>query len=248
LTPPQIATAKKVYATYTINGAYVLSGLNLGSEDQWAVVLGGSEPSPLGQDYIKYLLLDDPTWPYQSYDDSIVGLADAENPGGCSADQYNMTATKARGAKIIMYHGMADGLIPTGSSSYFYEQVAAAVPGGMASLREWFRFFLVPGMGHCSSTSFGAPWYFAGGGQAPSLGTGVFSTPGFSDAKHDALLALMEWVEKGVAVESIVATTWNQATNSSSGVLRQRPLCPFPETAKLLTGKEEKMAINWACS
>lgn len=246
LTEPQIQTATTIYADYIAEGKFAFPGLEVGSENLWNVVLGASQPNPLGQDYVKYFLFDDPDWKWQSYNDSIVWIADKTDPGDASADRYDIPDFKARGNKIIMYHGMADGLIPTRSSSYFYEQVAAAM-GGIAAVQEWFRFFLVPGMGHCAGTSVDAPWYIGGGNQMGSLAAGVSSTQGLTDAKHDALLALMNWVENGEAVDSIIATTWNKPTDPSSGVLRQRPLCPFPQTAKLTNGEDEKNPASWKC-
>lgn len=246
LTEAQIQTAKTVYSDYIADGKFAFPGMEVGSEDLWGVLLGGSEPSPLGQDYIKYFLLDDPNWKWQSYNDSIVWIAEAADPGDATADQYTMTDFANRGNKMIMYHGTADGLIPLRSSTYLYEQVSKAM-GGTAAVQEWFRYFEVPGMGHCGGTPVGAPWYFGTGNQAASLGTAVYSTPGFEDARHDALLALIDWVEKGKAVDSLIATTWKTSNDPSSGVLRQRPLCPFPQVAKLTSGEDEKKAESWTC-
>lgn len=59
--------------------------------------------------------------------------------------------------------------------------------------------------------------------------------PGFRDADHDALLALVKWTENGTAPEHIVATKWANDTLQDK-VLRQRPLCPYPQQAKFVTG------------
>lgn len=147
----------------------------------------------------------------------------------------------------VMFHGMADGLISTRAANVFYSRVADAL-GGYDKLEDWFRLFLVPGMQHVSRTAVDAPWYFAQPNGAAVLGTDVFSTPGFEDPQHDALMALMEWVEKDVAPEQIVATTWTNSTDASSGVLRQRPLCPWPKTAVYDGTGEVNSAESWACS
>jgi len=71
--------------------------------------------------------------------------------------------------------------------------------------------------------------------------------PGYKDAQHDILLALIDWVEKGVAVDSVVATTWNKPTNVSSGLLKQRPICPYPQMARWNGNGDMNDAASWTC-
>lgn len=247
LTSAQVQTVNNFYADYYAEGKFAFPGLDLGSESQWPVLLGGSTPATLGDGYIQNFLLNDPTWTWPNFTDSIVWKADAEDPGNATAQYYDMTAVKEHGSKILMYHGTADGLIATRSSNVFYERVAEAM-GGYDGLKSWFRFFLVPGMQHVSGTAVDAPWYFAGANQQGVIGTDVYSTPGFEDAQHDALLALMNWVENGEAVDQIVATAWNQYLDPSSGVLRQRPLCPWPQRSVYGGSGDVNAAESWTCS
>ncbi|KAK3935464.1 putative feruloyl esterase B-2 [Diplogelasinospora grovesii] len=228
LTKEQGATVLNFYADWYAQGRFAFPGLGLSSESQWVFLLGGDKPTIFGDEYIQYFLYDDPTWSWTQFNDSIVWQADAEDPGNCTANKYDMSAFQRRGGKIFMYHGYSDALIPTRSSNVFYQHVADAV-GGVEKLQSWFRFFLVPGMQHVTGTAVNAPWYFAGANAQAVLGQNVYSTPGFEDARHDALLALMDWVENGTAIDEIVATTWKTTTDYTSGVLRQRPLCPYPK-------------------
>ncbi|KAK0738881.1 feruloyl esterase B [Schizothecium vesticola] len=246
LTSEQVATAKAIYADYVVNGKFLFPGLSLGSEDLWSVLLGQAGPDPRGQEYVKMFLLNNATWDWREYNDSIPIMAAAANPGDLTADQFDISDFRDRGGKIIMYHGDADALIPVKSSDYYYNETAAAM-GGISSLELWFRYFHVPGLGHCTGTRVNAPWYFAGGNQAASLGTATYSVPGFEDAQHDALLALVDWVERGKQADSLIATTWNTPSNPRSGVLRQRPLCPYPKSQALRSGGEEKDLKEWTC-
>lgn len=244
--PEQAQTIRKVHADYMINGTFAFPGLEIGSEAEWAALLSGSEPASLGLQYVQNILLNDPDWPWQSYSDDIVALADKEDPGNITADDFEaMSRYLGSGGKVLMYHGMADGLIPTGSSVHFYESMLQTGPKDLVS--ESFQFFLIPGMHHCSGTSVDAPWYIAGGNQAGSVGTSIYSVPQFTDPKHDAMMALMDWVEKGNTVNSIVATTWNNATDTGSGVLRQRPLCPYPSVAVAKNEADLDDPDTWAC-
>ena len=78
-----------------------------------------------------------------------------------------------------MYTGLADPVVPPADVIAYYDAVAAA-SGGLAATQRFFRFFPVPGMGHC------------GGGPGPNA--------------FDALGAVEAWVERGTPPSRIVAT------------------------------------------
>lgn len=57
LSAPQIGTLYKIYDAYTDEDQnFVFPGETLGSEAMWSIKLGGSEPSRLGTDYVRYFL------------------------------------------------------------------------------------------------------------------------------------------------------------------------------------------------
>ncbi|KAK4142939.1 CTP synthase N-terminus-domain-containing protein [Dichotomopilus funicola] len=256
LTEAQISTAQNIYndflstTTTTPAGTPELlhPGLTLSSEPQWDLILNDTEPSPYGVGYARNFLFNDPTWDWRTFNESVIRYADIHDPGDATADDYAaLGKVRARGGKVLMYHGLADGLVPTkGSELYVNRTIEALGRGGKGgvsgnpqkSLDDFFRLFLVPGMQHCGGTAVDAPWVFGGSSQAivlnnsdPSSGGTQWSVPGFEDAEHDALLALVRWVEQGRAVERIVATTWENLVDPASGVKRQRPLCPWPRRA-----------------
>src|SRR5262249_54750531 len=77
--------------------------------------------------------------------------------------------------------------------------------------------FMAPGMHHCQGT-----------GPGPN--------------RFDMITALDEWVEKGMAPTSVVAS---HATN---GVVdRTRPLCPYPQVAKYLGRGDVDAAESFVC-
>lgn len=126
---------------------------------------------------------------------------------------YNATSTQLReykkmGGKIIMYHGWADPIVPPLRTIAYYE-AAVAQMGGLKKTQDFFRLFMVPGMDHCStSQSFGL------------LGL-PFKSIGLDD--FDALTALENWVEKGVAPDEIMASGQNLEGDTIT-----RPLFPYP--------------------
>ena len=99
------------------------------------------------------------------------------------APSVDLRTLKARGGKILMWHGWADGAIVATSSIGYYKGVMNSM-GGRGQTENFFRLFLVPGVHH---------------------GRGG---PGFTE--FDALTALEDWVEKGQAPEKLVACRLNR--------------------------------------
>ncbi len=82
------------------------------------------------------------------------------------------------GAKILMWHGETDQLIPWRQSVHYYREAAQRFDG-YRRLQSWFRFFLAPGVNHCGS----------GTGPAP----------------QNLFNVLEDWVENGVAPDAVLA-------------------------------------------
>ncbi|KAF1967807.1 feruloyl esterase B precursor [Bimuria novae-zelandiae CBS 107.79] len=247
LTSPQLDTLNKFYTdSIGENQTFAFTHLYLGSEPQW-LLLSEDKPIPLGPDYIKYFLGLGPDWNFYDYNEDIQRLADELDPGNATVG-FDLSAYHAKGGKILSYHGMADGLIPAGSSPYYYNHVICTLQPRGISVDEFYRFFFVPGMQHCAGTAanVNAPWYFAGANQAIDLGDTVYGVPGFRDEKHDALLAMVAWVENGTAPEHIIGTKYVNDTTQAE-VLRQRPLCMYPKQAKYTGNGDVDEASSWKC-
>lgn len=97
---------------------------------------------------------------------------------------------------------------------------------------------------------------FGGGAQAGYLqdfgfGNG-WSVPGFeNNSRYDAFVALMNWVEQDVAIDTVVATMWkrgNGTVYTSGEVLRQRPICVWPKRAVFIGGSADpNLESSWYC-
>ncbi|OAA62789.1 Tannase/feruloyl esterase [Niveomyces insectorum RCEF 264] len=258
LTPAQIATARSLYAdAYTARGDFIHMGYSVGSEALFYVYLAFGDAEDLDTRYERYWLYNDTAWNWTQYSDQTFYDSVRINPGEATADAYgDIGAYEARGGKVLLYQGLADGVIPPRSTTYYYNQTRDALGGDNGSdsydgLQHFFRYFQVPGMQHCYATpaAVQAPWMFAGAGQATLLlqnngfgdGWGVPYQP--PSAAHDALLALVAWVENGTAPERIVATVWN----NDGTVYRTRPLCPFPAEATYVGWGDPNAAASWVC-
>lgn len=130
-------------------------------------------------------------------------------------DDDNLQAFRKRGGKIVMWHGESDQLIfPRGTVNY-YERVVSG-NGGLKHVDQFMRLFMAPGVAHC-----------AGGAGPQPTGT---------------LEAVVNWVENGVAPDTILASR-----NLEDGAVRTRPLCAYPKTAVFTGTGSTDDAANFAC-
>ena len=147
-------------------------------------------------------------------------VADDKGAQIFNATDPNMKAFKERGGKLLLYHGWSDAAIPPVNTINYYESVVAKM--GRKQADEFVELFMVPGMQHC------------GGGPGPN-DFGALSPAG-ADAEHSMIKSIEQWVEKGTAPAKIVATKYKGDGNPASGVVRTRPLCPYPKFAQYTGG------------
>ncbi|KAI1333623.1 tannase and feruloyl esterase [Xylariaceae sp. FL0016] len=258
LTAAQVSTLKQLYMPMIEFDAdvhdltFMYPNFGVGSEIQMPSSFGqNNTPSLYGTEYAKYFIFDDPSWDWEtSFNYSTFVEAATINPGNVNALNYNLSAFHSRGGKILTYHGYADGLIPTDASRELYDQTWTEMALQGVDMDEFYRLFFVPGMQHCSGSVYDAPWYFGGNNHASLLeenGQHEFPLPGRNESDHDALLALMDWVEAGTAVERLVSVKFNNDT-VSKGVLRERPICKYPMFAAWDGTGDADWASSWACT
>ncbi|KAI2473579.1 tannase and feruloyl esterase [Annulohypoxylon bovei var. microspora] len=257
-TQAQINTAQKMYTDYkTEGGEFVYKGLDYSSEAGWGTFLMPADPSDSNNvrrnfdaQYERTFMGYGSGWQITSYNDSVVNDARVRDENiQCTADQYDLGRFRTKG-KIVMYGGLADSVVPVQHTTLYYDRTVKA----MGNIDDFFRYFQIPGMGHCWGTpdNVKAPWMMGGAGQAaqmPPYNSG-FSVPlGNNDTQHDALLALMDWVEKGNAVSRIIASEFNFTDTTFQNIVtyRQRPICPYPQTAVWDGKGSQNDASSWQC-
>lgn len=178
LTAAQIETARKAYGgVKTKTGQLVYPGSSFGFETGWRMPQPGGSLPAVGLDTFRYLGHQDANWNGMSFDlDKDLALA-VENAGFIDAINPDLSKFRARGGKLLMYHGWADpGPAPLNTINY-YSQVVQKVG---SKPDDWMRLFLMPGVGHCS------------GGVGPD--------------RADFLGSLERWRESGMAPGHIVAS------------------------------------------
>jgi feruloyl esterase len=175
LTAAQVETAKKAYAPVHLKtGEMVYPPHSYGYELQWRMPPASNLPA----DSFRILGHQDENWDRNSFDlDRDLALALKNGGDAIDAIDTDLSKFKARGGKLLMWHGWADpGPAPENTVNYF--NAAGKQAGGNTG--DWMRLFLLPGVAHC------------GGGNGPD--------------QADYLTAMEKWREGGTAPTQIIAS------------------------------------------
>jgi feruloyl esterase len=218
LTAAQVETARKIYAGAKFNdGTQIYSGFEPGTELDWAMMAGGPNPLSLSTGYFKGMVFENPDWDYRTFDpDRDTSLAEERTGAAIDGIDPNLKPFKQSGGKLIIYQSWNETTIPPRSIIDYYKAVEKTM-GGRRQTVDFVRLFMVPGLGMC---------------------------PGFGNAEDfDALEAIQQWVEKGIAPEQILA----QHRDNNRKVFRTRPVCAYPKSAKYRGNGDPNDAANFAC-
>jgi len=138
----------------------------------------------------------------------------------------DLSAFRNHGGKLIVFHGNSDPVFSVNDTISWYEAVRSTMGGDVSN---FIRLYEVPGMNHSN------------GGPATD--------------KVDMISGLVDWVERGVAPEQVVATARGKdapvlnpdvPANWSSN--RTRPLCPYPGVARYTGSGNVEDASSFQCS
>jgi feruloyl esterase len=215
------------------NGKPFFPGFALGSEAVMPSLFGGGtgsgwmnmivsaqpdvKPADFGlaENTMRYLVHKppQPDYDYKTFDfDRDIKMLD-EWSKQVDANNPDLSKFKKKGGKLLMTYGWADSVLqPMMGVNYYEQAVVQNGPDGTS----FFRLFMVPGMAHCS------------GGIGPD--------------RHDAMTAVINWVEKGKAPESMRASRV-----VDNKIVRTRPLCPYPQVARYSGQGSIDDAANFRC-
>jgi feruloyl esterase len=240
-TAPQIEALKKIYSGgRDAKGQPIFPGYPPGAESGgggWGLWITGQKPGESFQLFfsrgtIGLMTFADPKWDpltfdfnrdLKTVDDKLAPILNATNP--------DLRAFKNRGGKLIIYHGWNDAAISAGSTVDYYNGLVARM--GANDTGSFVRLYMVPGMQHCS-----------GGPGATSFGQTAVAD---GDPESNIGKALERWVERGVAPSRIIATKYKVDNAPASGVIRTRPLCPYPQVAVYNGSGSTDEAANFTC-
>jgi hypothetical protein len=254
LTSAQVGTLKALYAgpQNPRTGKPIFAGLvTSGTEAMpmnWPLWVLGASPGQSAQagfgiSHFRDVVFERSDWPLQSMDfDRDVRVSDEKVAPIFNSTNPDLRSFRARGGKLIQYHGWADAAIAAPTSIEYYEAVRSFMsnapdPRSTAkSIEGFYRLFMVPGLAHCSGGV--GPVHFgndADFGPAPVPST---------DPERDMFSALERWVEHGVAPDRLIGSGPSPLDPAKT---MTRPLCPHPQQAKYKGTGDTNDAANFAC-
>ena len=181
LTAAQVHTVQMMYSSpENPKTGRAITGVLPGSETNWTNLGWTRSARGTGLDQYRYLVYADPTWTIDQFDfeTDIVAAEETDNDTLNALDP-DLRPFFAAGGKLLAYHGWSDAQISPANATQYYGRVVETV-GDEAAVRDGFRLFMAPGMGHCA------------GGEGPNA--------------FDALTAMEAWVEEGRAPDRIIAS------------------------------------------
>jgi feruloyl esterase len=230
LSASEVAAAERIYRGVVDKaGKILIPGTGPASEPLWAAY--ASPQFSIGSNYFRNVVVRDPSWVPASFDvDVDVARAEKLDAGASVAMDPNLGPFIARGGKLITYHGTTDGLIPYGNSVNYYKSVLAKL--GSRRVADSVRFYLVPGMDHCSG------------------GEGAYQI--------DWLTAMEGWVQTGRAPGALPAVhpaampgppgAPPGSTSRAPGKSFTRPACVYPQVARYKGSGDPSDAASFSCA
>ena len=193
LTPPQVAGLEKILAGLRgsrgpLHPGFVVGGIT--GQGGWADWITGGAPAKsaafaFGNGFFSNIVHQNKDWDFRAFDpDRDTKKADDEYAAILNATNPDLARFRARGGRLILYHGWSDAAITPLNAIDYYKSIKDP--------SSFVRLFMVPGLQHC-----------AGGPGPNEFGQ---TSPGASgDALRDINTAIEKWVEEGVAPSRIVA-------------------------------------------
>jgi feruloyl esterase len=254
LTSVQLDTLKALYSgpKNPRNGEAIFAGLvTSGTEAMpmnWSSWILGASPgqsiqAAFGLSYFRDVVFERPEWQLQLMDfDRDVRLSAERVAPILSAINPDLRSFRARGGKLIQYHGWGDAAITASSSIEYYEAVRSFMSSApdprskVKSIEGFYRLFMVPGLAHCSGGV--GPVHF---GNDADFGAPPIPN---TDSERDVFSALERWVEYGVAPDRLIGSGPSPLDPTKT---LTRPLCPYPQQAEYKGAGDTNDAANFAC-
>ena len=232
LSSEQVQSLKAIYsAKVDDRGHTIYPGYERGAEDAvqswtpWKVAAKPSEPTLLqffSTGFFRDFVFEDRNWQLSDFHlGTDFERAQHKTAADLDAVDPNLQPYVQRGGRLILYHGWNDPAIAAPGTIAYYNAVRSAL--GQRETEQGVRLYLVPGMLHCS----GGP----GATEFDQDGDGLRS-----DAEHDVLTSLEQWVEVGKAPGALVAKSKTMS----------RPLCVYPAQARY-KGGDSNQATSFTC-
>jgi hypothetical protein len=196
-------------------------------------------PTSMWDFMMNWLRVDEPVWeelrkgslPVSLADYDVLRFRDVRGTYQLLQEATNpdLSMFAASGGKLIMMQGLADVIVPPSQTTRYYE-TAVRTAGGLPQAQKFFRYFQMPGVGHCFS------------GDGP--GADVF----------DGLADITRWVEEGMAPTQIAALKLKkyhglfpdlELPAAADNIAFSRPLFAYPARAIYRGSGDPQRAENY---
>jgi hypothetical protein len=240
LTAAQVTALKKLYeGTLDSKGHVVYPGYLPGAEEGeggWGLWITGPAPAKslmafFGNGFFSGFVYEKADWDYRTFHvDAELKAANEKTAQALNATDPDLKSFQARGGKLILYHGWNDPAITALNTVNYHDSVIAKM--GQKDVDSFARLYMVPGMQHCS------------GGPGPDS-FGAVGDLKFDDPPRSMDASLEQWVEKGTAPSTIIASKY--VGEDKVHPKMTRPLCAYPQSAKYKGSGDTADAANFVC-
>ncbi|KAF3902310.1 Tannase [Orbilia brochopaga] len=238
LTVPQVNTVRTLYSPlYGKDGKLVSPRWNpLTREFLGYRVLYGGTVSYFAQQWYQNVVYSDPSWTVaNNFTLDTIELDSQLDPYGLATNKTDLSYLKNNGTKLLVYHGLSDGLITSESTYRYYESVSRDMDLQSSQLDSFFRFFPVSSMDHCYTGE--GPWFVGGPVQTAVNGSLAI------DPKDGVVMKMVRWVERHEAPETLLGYTLVNGTVHGS-----REHCRYPRKTVYKGYGNPNLPSSWTCS
>lgn len=238
LTDIQANTVREIFSPVinTEDNSLVFPAMQPGSELLAQFIYYGGADFQYTTDWFRYAVYNDPTWDPATLDSADYTAAAKQNPYNIQTWEGDLSAVKNRGSKILHYHGQQDMIITSYNSPRYYEYVSETMGLSSSELDDFYRFFKIGGMYHCT-----------GGPGATFIGQGIDSNA-TNSPEGNVLTAMVRWVEEGVAPDTILGTAYVNETATSGEIAFQRRHCKYPLRTVYSGSGDPTLPDSWTCA
>ncbi len=205
-------------------------------EGGWGLWITGPAPAKslmafFGNGFFSSFVYEKSDWDYKSFHvEADLKAANEKTAQALNATDPDLKSFKARGGKLILYHGWNDPAITALNTINYYDSLINKM--GNKDVDSFVRLYMAPGMQHC------------GGGPGPDS-FGAVGNLKFDDPQQSLDASLEQWVEKGTAPLRIIASKY--ASDDNVQPKMTRPLCTYPQAAKYKGSGDSNDAANFVC-
>ncbi|KAL1873162.1 Feruloyl esterase [Diaporthe australafricana] len=236
LTGEQANTVREIFTPiYGLDGQITYPAMQPGSEDLASRLYYGGQPFQYTTGWFANAIYNDKNWDPATLGPKDYAAAHALNIGNIETWDGDLSAVRDRGSKILHYHGQADAIISSLNSPRYYDHVSRTMGSPSSVLDDFYRFFRISGMGHCS-----------GGNGASFIGQEAASNATL-DPEGNVLMAMVRWVEEGTAPDSILGTAYVNETKDSGEIAFQRRHCKYPLRNVYSGSGDATLPDSWEC-